>query len=345
MLRIRRRGLSTACIEGMLASAAPVIAVMDGDMQHDETRLPVMLRAIRDEGADLVIGTRYADGGSLGGWDPSRAAMSRLATRLSHSSARANVSDPLSGFFMLRRELLDGAVRGLSGMGFKILLDLIASAKVPITIAEVPYTFRTRFAGQSKLDTAAVWEFAMLLADKLVGRYVPVRFVAFAIVGGAGVLVHMAVMAALLSAAWSSRLARRRPPPPPWSSTTRVNNELTYRDRRRRGGMGHRAAVLHRRVQRGRARQRRHRLVSVRASRALVRRGPRGDPRRRRLELRRHDALHVGKAPRIAGAVDATRSRWYRPHMHSRGDEVQRLSVRTTLRLECRALDGRRSCS
>ena len=136
---------------------------------------------------------------------------------------------------MLRRELLDGAVRGLSGMGFKILLDLIASAKVPIAIAEVPYTFRTRFAGQSKLDTAAVWEFAMLLADKLVGRYVPVRFVAFAIVGGAGVLVHMAVMAALLSSGLEFTTSQTAATLSAMVFNYSVNNELTYRDRRRRG--------------------------------------------------------------------------------------------------------------
>src|SRR5262249_25082739 len=105
LLRIKRRGLSSACIEGMLASAAPVIAVMDGGLQHDETRLPAMLRAIREDGADLVIGTRYAAGGSLGSWDPSRAALSRLATRLSRPVGRRDVSDPLSGFFMLRRDV------------------------------------------------------------------------------------------------------------------------------------------------------------------------------------------------------------------------------------------------
>src|SRR5262249_12322742 len=158
---------SSACIEGMLASAAPVIAVMDGDLQHDETRLPAMLRAIREEGADLVIGTRYAGGGSLGSWDPSRATLSRLATRVSRLVGHRDVSDPMSGFFMLRREVLDGAVRKLSGLGFKILLDLIASTRGPLRIAEVPYTFRGRVAGESKLDSTAMWEFVMLLADKL----------------------------------------------------------------------------------------------------------------------------------------------------------------------------------
>jgi dolichol-phosphate mannosyltransferase len=236
LLRIRRRGLSSACIEGMLASAAPVIAVMDGDLQHDETRLPAMLRAIREEGADLVIGTRYAQGGSLGSWDPSRATLSRVATRVSRLVGGRDVSDPMSGFFMLRREVLNGAVRKLSGMGFKILLDLIASTRGPLRIAEVPYTFRGRFAGESKLDTIAMWEFGMLLADKLVGRYVPVRFVAFALVGGAGVLVHMAIVIACLAGLGAEFTASQAVATAgAMVFNYSVNNILTYRDRRRRG--------------------------------------------------------------------------------------------------------------
>jgi dolichol-phosphate mannosyltransferase len=220
----------------MLASAAPVIAVMDGDLQHDETRLPIMLRAIHEDGADLVVGTRHAEGGGLGGWERSRVRMSRLATVLSRLIGTHSVSDPMSGFFMLRRGILRGVVHDLSGLGFKILLDLVASAKGPLTIVEVPYTFRPRLAGESKLDTNALWEFGMLLADKLVGRYIPVRFVAFALVGGAGVVVHMIVVGTLLtgfgvgftaSQATASVVAM--------VSNYTLNNVLTYRDRRRTG--------------------------------------------------------------------------------------------------------------
>jgi dolichol-phosphate mannosyltransferase len=236
LLRIGRRGLSSACIEGMLASAAPVVAVMDADLQHDETRLPLMLQEIHKGGADLVVGTRYAGGGSVGAWDTSRASMSRFATRLGHLVGASNVSDPMSGFFMLRVEVLRGAVRNLSGIGFKILLDLIASTKGPLTIAEVPYTFRNRFAGESKLDSAALWDFGMLLADKLVGRYVPVRFVAFALVGGAGVIVHMAIVAALLKGfGVDFAVCQAVAAGVSMVFNYTVNNILTYRDRRRRG--------------------------------------------------------------------------------------------------------------
>ena len=193
--RVGRRGLSSACIEGMMASSSPVIAVMDADLQHDETRLPQMLTAIESAGADMALATRYADGGSTGKWDETRAGMSRFATSLSRIVLRQPVSDPMSGFFMLRRGVLDETVRGLSALGFKILLDILATSPRQLKIVEVPYTFRNRFSGESKLDSTAVWDFAMLLADKKFGRFVPVRFVSFAIVGGLGVFVHMAVLA------------------------------------------------------------------------------------------------------------------------------------------------------
>lgn len=160
--RIGRRGLSSACIEGMLASSAPVIAVMDADLQHDERVLPQMLAQI-EAGADVAIGSRYVPGGSTGEWNETRKSMSLLATRLSHLVLKQPVSDPMSGYFMLRRDVLEASVHQLSGMGFKILLDLLASLKTPPRVAEVPYQFRDRLHGQSKLDNMAIWEYGMLL--------------------------------------------------------------------------------------------------------------------------------------------------------------------------------------
>ena len=231
--RIGRRGLSSACIEGMLASAAPYVAVMDADLQHDESVLPRMLGILRSGAADVVVGTRYAQGGSTGDWDAQRAGMSRLATRVGRWVLRQDVSDPMSGFFMLRREVLDGSVRRLSGIGFKILLDILASAPPGLRVAEVPFTFRSRFAGESKLDELVVWEYGMLLADKTIGRYVPVRFLSFAFVGGIGVFVHMAALTLLLKGLGLGFTAAQ-------SAATAiamvfnfaVNNVLTYRDRR-----------------------------------------------------------------------------------------------------------------
>jgi dolichol-phosphate mannosyltransferase len=234
--RVGRRGLSSACIEGMLSSSAPIIAVMDADLQHDETILPKMLSLIEQGGADLVIGTRYGAGGSTGEWNESRKAMSRIASRASRAILRQPVSDPMSGFFMLTREVLDGTVYGLSALGFKVLLDILATAKQPLKIAEVPYHFRDRFAGESKLDEMVIWEYGMLLADKMVGRYVPVRFLAFSVIGGFGVFVHMAVLTLLLKVlGFGFAGAQSMAAGTAMIFNFALNNVLTYRDRRLRG--------------------------------------------------------------------------------------------------------------
>jgi dolichol-phosphate mannosyltransferase len=233
--RIGRRGLSSACIEGMLAAPAPTIAVMDGDLQHDEAVLSKMLVEIEQGGADVVVGTRYGAGGSTGHWTRSRKAMSRIATLASHAIMRQPVSDPMSGFFMLRREVLESTVRGLSGLGFKILLDILATSKQPLRIAEVPYCFRNRFAGDSKLDERVVWEYGMLLADKTIGRFLPVRFLAFSIVGGLGVGVHMAILTLMLAVGSGFTAAQSAATGLTMIFNFALNNALTYRDRRLRG--------------------------------------------------------------------------------------------------------------
>jgi len=234
--RIGRRGLSTACVEGMLASSAPYIAVMDGDLQHDPSIIPTMLRLLEEPGIDLVVGSRYQEGGGLGSWTRGRVIISRVATWLGRSLVPTSLTDPMSGFFMLRRSLLDDVVRNLSGLGFKILVDIFASARHPVAFREVPFVFRNRRAGESKLDSQVMWDYVMLLADKLVGAYIPIRFLSFALIGSLGVIVHLAVLTVAyqiesLEFAASQTLA---------TVVTMVfnyslNNQLTYHDRRRRG--------------------------------------------------------------------------------------------------------------
>ncbi len=192
--RIGRRGLSSACVEGMLSSTAPYLAVMDADLQHDETLLPQMLDVLRSKQLDIVVGSRYVNGGGIGGWDEKRAAYSRFATKISRYFTKTELTDPMSGFFMMHRDALTQRVRSLSRVGFKILLDLFASSSTPMRFIELPYTFQERRAGKSKLDNRALLEFGMLLLDKWIGRLIPVRFVAFTLVGGIGVLVHLLVL-------------------------------------------------------------------------------------------------------------------------------------------------------
>ena len=233
--RIGRRGLSSACIEGMLASAAPNLVVMDADLQHDESKVPAMLDALKAEGAELVIASRYTTGGDIGEWDKKRALMSRVATRLSRVVCRQPISDPMSGFFMIKADALDSCVRRLSGKGFKILLDIVASSPNVLRVAEVPYTFRERLHGESKLDSLVVWDFGMLLAEKTIGRYIPVRFFAFTLVGGAGVVVHMATLAALRLTELGFSNAQAVATVVAMIFNFWLNNLLTYRDRRLRG--------------------------------------------------------------------------------------------------------------
>jgi dolichol-phosphate mannosyltransferase len=234
--RIGRRGLATACIEGVLASAAPYVAVMDADLQHDERLLPRMVAALDSGAAELVIGSRYVAGGSVGEWESGRARISRFATRLAGIVCKIAVADPMSGFFMCRREVFERAFRRMSGQGFKVLLDLLASSPVPVRVVELPYVFRRRQYGESKLDAVAALEYVLLLADKLVGRVVPIRFVLFASVGGLGLAVNLAVLWACLgllgagfavSQAVATLVAM--------TSNFFFNNQLTYRDLRLRG--------------------------------------------------------------------------------------------------------------
>ena len=140
--RIGRRGLATACIEGALATSAPYIAIMDADMQHDEKLLPQMLAILKSEPVDLVIGSRHVASGGIGEWDAGRAKISAVAARLSRIICKAEIADPMSGFFMLRREVLEAALRRLSGHGFNILLDILASSPRPLRFRELPYEYR-----------------------------------------------------------------------------------------------------------------------------------------------------------------------------------------------------------
>ena len=234
--RIGRRGLSSACIEGLLASSAPLVAVMDADLQHDEGLLPKMVEAMRDGELDLVVGSRYVAEGSLGDIAERRVTISKFATRLGRLTLRADVADPMSGFFMVRRRVFQGMVGRLSGIGFKILLDLFASSPTPLKFKELPYKFRPRHAGESKLDSQAAWEFGLLLLDKLVGHIVPVRFLAFCLVGGSGVLVHLSVVSVTFQVVELGFVAAQSVATlVAMTSNFILNNLLTYRDRRLRG--------------------------------------------------------------------------------------------------------------
>lgn len=235
--RIGRRGLSTACIEGMCATAAPVVAVIDGDLQHDETLLPLMLRALKDDpGLDVVIGSRFVAGGGTGEWDRDRAAKSAFATRLSRRVLRANLKDPMSGFFAIRTAIVRRLASDLSGIGFKILLDLMTASPKPLRFIELPYKFRTRAVGESKLDHVVAMEYLIALWDRMVGRIVPARFALFCLIGLIGVVPHMSVLALLhVELSVEFRTAQIAATGVAMTANFFLNNALTYRDARLRG--------------------------------------------------------------------------------------------------------------
>ena len=238
--RLGRRGLSRAVIEGVLSTAAPVFAVIDADLQHDEAVLPAMLARLRGDGAaapaDVVVASRYVAGGSLEGWDADRARMSRFATALANRMVPTGLTDPMSGFFVMRRETFELAVRQLSGEGYKLLLDLLASMPGPVRLAEVPYAFRPRVAGESKLDSAVLWEFSLLLIDKKFGRWIPARFVLFSLVGISGVFIHFAALTLLYRLAGVAfTTSQAAATIVAMTSNYALNNSFTYRDQRHRG--------------------------------------------------------------------------------------------------------------
>lgn len=245
--RVGRRGLASAVVEGMLASAAPYVAVMDADLQHDEALLPAMLDALRGGQADIVVGSRHVGQGSAAeGFSAVRGKLSGTGARMANAllGARA-IADPMSGFFMLPRDTAERLAPSLAAQGFKILLDLLLSAREPLRVLELPYAFRPRASGESKLDARVLFDFAGLLLDKVLGWAVPLRFIAFAAVGAFGLVVHMAVLLidmrlfgmGFTTAQWVATFVAM-------GANFFLNNAITYRDVRLKGPALWRGLVL-----------------------------------------------------------------------------------------------------
>jgi dolichol-phosphate mannosyltransferase len=234
--RIGRRGLSGACIEGILASSAPYVAVMDADLQHDETQLPKMLALLQDGKAELAVGSRYIEGGSADSFDKQRASASALATGIAKRLLRVSISDPMSGFFMIRRDRFEQLAPQLSTQGFKILLDIIATAHGNLRTVEVPYTFGSRLHGESKLDSMVALDFLGLVLAKLTNDAVSLRFLLFALVGSTGLAVHLATLFIALKL-FNLPFAEAQGCGALVAMTTNfiLNNFLTYRDQRLKG--------------------------------------------------------------------------------------------------------------
>jgi dolichol-phosphate mannosyltransferase len=233
MRRIGRRGLSGACIEGILASSAPCAAVIDADLQHDETQLSKMLALLQGGEFDLVVGSRYIEGGSADSFNKQRAGASALATEVAKRVLRVKIADPMSGFFMIRRDRFEQLAPQLSTQGFKILLDIVATARGNLRVKEIPYSFGARLHGESKLDSMVALDFLGLVLAKLTHDAVSLRFLLFAMVGSIGLIVHFVMLfAALVAFDWPFPEAQACGAISAMTSNFILNNFLTYRDQR-----------------------------------------------------------------------------------------------------------------
>jgi dolichol-phosphate mannosyltransferase len=234
--RIGRRGLSGACIEGILASSAPYAAVMDADLQHDETQLPKMLSLLESGQAELVVGSRYVEGGRADSFDKQRAGFSAFATSIARRVLGVAVADPMSGFFMIRRDRFEQLAPQLSTQGFKILLDIVATAHGELKTVEVPFTFGARLHGESKLDSMVALDFLGLVLAKFTNDAISLRFLLFAMVGGTGLIVHLGTLfIALTVLNWPFPEAQGAGAFVAMTSNFILNNFLTYRDQRLKG--------------------------------------------------------------------------------------------------------------
>jgi dolichol-phosphate mannosyltransferase len=220
----------------MLSTPAPYIAVLDADLQHDESILPEMLHRMKAKQLDIVVGSRKAVGGSMGDFSRTRVWLSNLGTKIGRLIRHCEMSDAMSGLFLVDRNFFREVVHRLTGAGFKILLDLAASSPRPVRLEEVPYHFRARHRGDSKLDANAELEYLFLVVDKIVGQYIPTRFVIFVLVGSLGLILHLATLGLLFFStrgefAFSQTLATI------FAMTFNflLNNLVTFRDRWVRG--------------------------------------------------------------------------------------------------------------
>jgi dolichol-phosphate mannosyltransferase len=242
--RIGRRGLASAVIEGALSCSSAVIAVIDGDLQHDETRLPFMLALVRDHAADIVVASRFAEGGDAAGLAGARRlALSSAGIRLATLMTGKPLTDPMSGYFVMPRAVFETIAPRLTGQGFKILLDILLSAP-NLRVREVGARFSPRVAGESKLSPLVLLQFGAVFLDKFFGGVVPLRFCSFALVGGFGVVVHLFVLFAARALGLQFVAAQSVATICAMVANFQLNNLITYRDQRLRGGRLWRGLLL-----------------------------------------------------------------------------------------------------
>jgi dolichol-phosphate mannosyltransferase len=193
MRREGERGLSTAVIRGWQAARGDILAVLDGDLQHPPETTADLYRAM-EAGSDLALATRHVEGGGVSDWSLFRRFISRGAQLLGLvvlPEVVGKVSDPMSGYFMVRRAAVQEVE--LHPLGYKILIEVLARGRC-FFIREVPYVFRERDQGESKVTLNVYWDFLRHLVQLRVASIRSSRFLRFAIVGASGVVVDMGLL-------------------------------------------------------------------------------------------------------------------------------------------------------
>lgn len=232
--RINRRGLSSAIVDGLSLGTGDRLLVMDADLQHDTTRVPALLAALDD--TPVAIGTRYARHGGTGHWSLQRVALSRVATLACQLVLGVSASDPMSGFFAIRREDFLRLAPRLNPRGYKTLMEILHSMRPPL-FSEVPYVFAHRRAGESKLSGHVVWDFGLSLAELWTRSTISARFLKYCLVGLSGVAVHNAAFHLAWKRIAAADTATALAIATAAASNYCLNNAWTFRDRAHRGSV------------------------------------------------------------------------------------------------------------
>lgn len=239
IMRHNRRGLSSAVVEGALAATGDVVAVMDGDLQHDESVLPEMYEKVANGDADIALASRFLlEDGAAGLSSDTRLKISNTGISLANRMFGLKLTDPLTGFFAMRREVVESALPNLSEIGFKVLLDLITAARPAPKVVEVPFLFRERQHGESKLDNRVMYDFFLFFIEKKIAPIIPLpaRFISFAMINAVGLVIHLLLLYSLvtgLSVGFENGQLIATIVAMIFNYA--VNNTLTYSDRRLKG--------------------------------------------------------------------------------------------------------------
>jgi dolichol-phosphate mannosyltransferase len=186
--RVNEKGLSSAVLDGMAISKGKFLGVIDADLQHDEKIIPKMLSEA--ESNDIIVGSRVVEDGGYGEWGFTRKLMSKVATLLAKIMLPISIGDPMSGFFIIKRDLYDELAPVINPRGFKILLEFLARKK-GIKAKEVGYVFKNRLHGETKMSGSVIQNYLVALYDIRFGEIISITFLKYSAIGLSGVFVNL----------------------------------------------------------------------------------------------------------------------------------------------------------